>query len=501
MENNILSNGLVGIYENRDVNKYFEEAPFNPSEKYSEYKFKDCISLSKNYIYSSVRECLKLLNLDIKNYNKENWNPLKTIIKPGDKVVIKPNFVLDKHNYGGNIWSIITHPSIIRAIVDYVYIALNGKGHIIIADAPQADCDFNNFLKISKIETIKKLYKEKVNFDIEIYDLRQVRYVVNHHGFLDSNSRIYQNGDPLGYEVVDLTSKSEFSTLNNYDKIYGADYDRSETIKHHTKDKNEYCISKTVLSADVIISVPKIKTHRKAGVTLNLKNLVGINGNKNYLPHFQIGTPENGGDEFPQLNNKQKIVFYTNRKLIDKLLARPNLIKDKIYGTSKFLYKFIKKMLKINIETKNVISAGNWYGNDTTWRMVVDLNKILIYSDKVGNMRNIPQRRFISFVDGIIAGEGEGPLIPDSKPCGIIACGFNPYVVDITLTKLMGINYKKLKKFQAINKLINFRIFNCDIDKVVIKSNNSRYECLLKNDSDKFLQFKLPRGWRNKIEL
>ena len=34
---------------------------------------------------------------------------------------------------------------------------------------------------------------------------------------------------------------------------------------------NEYCISNTILDADVIINIPKLKTHKKAGITVCLK--------------------------------------------------------------------------------------------------------------------------------------------------------------------------------------------------------------------------------------
>jgi len=32
-----------------------------------------------------------------------------------------------------------------------------------------------------------------------------------------------------------------------------------------------------------------LKLHRKAGITCALKNLIGINGNKEYLPHHRLG--------------------------------------------------------------------------------------------------------------------------------------------------------------------------------------------------------------------
>lgn len=54
--------------------------------------------------------------------------------------------------------------------------------------------------------------------------------------------------------------------------------------------------------ADVFINLPKMKVHKKTGVTLSLKNLVGINADKNWLPHYSGGSPRNGGDQFSNIN-------------------------------------------------------------------------------------------------------------------------------------------------------------------------------------------------------
>ena len=67
-------------------------------------------------------------------------------------------------------------------------------------------------------------------------------------------------------------------------------YDYHEVNRHHRGDRHEYCISEACLSADVIINLPKPKTHRKAGYTGALKNMVGINAAKDYLPHHTKGS-------------------------------------------------------------------------------------------------------------------------------------------------------------------------------------------------------------------
>src|SRR5205823_2339552 len=48
----------------------------------------------------------------------ETGHDLFEQIKPGDRVVIKPNLVRDWHPDGRDLYSVITHPAIIRAVVD-----------------------------------------------------------------------------------------------------------------------------------------------------------------------------------------------------------------------------------------------------------------------------------------------------------------------------------------------------------------------------------------------
>jgi uncharacterized protein (DUF362 family) len=56
-----------------------------------------------------------------------------------------------------------------------------------------------------------------------------------------------------------------------------------------------FLIARDILEADLVVNVPKLKAHKKAGITCCLKNLIGINGNKEYLPHHRKGAAEAGG--------------------------------------------------------------------------------------------------------------------------------------------------------------------------------------------------------------
>jgi uncharacterized protein (DUF362 family) len=66
--------------------------------------------------------------------------------------------------------------------------------------------------------------------------------------------------------------------------------------------------------------------------------------------------------------------------------------------------------------------------------MVLDLNRAFFARP----------RRCISIVDGIVAGEGNGPMEADVKPCGVLLAGTNPFAVDLVAARLMGFDWRKL---------------------------------------------------------
>jgi hypothetical protein len=81
---------------------------------------------------------------------------------------------------------------------------------------------------------------------------------------------------------------------------------------------------------------------------------------------------------------------------------------------------------------------GSWEGNDTIWRTVLDLNQVLFYADRHGRLRDRPQRRYLAIVDGIIAGEGEGPLASTPRAAGLLVAGRDPVLVDVVAARAMG---------------------------------------------------------------
>ncbi len=241
-------------------------------------------------------------------------------------------------------------------------------------------------------------------------------------------------GDPNGYLAFDLGSRSEFHGHHGEGRYYGADYDSDELNKHHTGGRHEYLISGSAIQCDVFINLPKLKTHKKAGITVNLKNLVGVNGDKNWLPHHTIGSPRSGGDQFPNRSLVRSIEHASAATLRKVALAMP--------GVGTWLLRRARRAgKKVFGDTNKVVRSGNWYGNDTTWRMCLDLNKIVLYGNEDGTFREprLENRKtYLSFVDGIVGGQGDGPMDPDPLESRLILFGVNPAAVDAAAAVLMG---------------------------------------------------------------
>lgn len=105
---------------------YPDNPPFPPSQNFPKYPFKGHFC-SENDVYDSIRKLLRYLRLDEKNYGSSNWNPLSTIIKKGDTVLVKPNMIAHSHRYSDEWEHVITHGSVLRAVIDYVFLALGVK--------------------------------------------------------------------------------------------------------------------------------------------------------------------------------------------------------------------------------------------------------------------------------------------------------------------------------------------------------------------------------------
>jgi hypothetical protein len=142
---------------------------------------------------------------------------------------------------------------------------------------------------------------------------------------------------------------------------------------------------------------------------------------------------------------------------------------------------------------------GNWHGNDTAWRMALDLCRVVLTADSHGVVHSTPQRKYFSFIDGVVGGQGDGPLRPDSYPSGVILAGANPLSVDWVATRLMGLDPERIAMYANAPEQMKEWAPEFDISRVRVRSNRVDWEDLLTRAGSVF-QFRTALGWRGKIE-
>jgi uncharacterized protein (DUF362 family) len=471
--------------------EYSTHAPFSPSESFPEYTFRDVAS-GRNPAYEAVRGCFQIAGLDAERFGTSEWNPLADLIHPGETVLLKPNMVHQRHPRDPQGWKyVITHGSVIRAVADYVWKALGTKGKVIVADAPQTDASFTEMVSVLGLDVIRDLYLQR-GLRFELIDLRQEEWTTRGDVVVE---RRKLPPNPYGSVAFDLGKSSEFEGHPGAGHYYGADYDAGVVNRHHSGGHHEYLIAGCAIQCDVVLSLPKWKTHKKAGITASLKNLVGVNADKNWLPHHTEGSLVRGGDEHPNPDLKHQ----TERKLA----AAVRNFSRRVPVVGPWAHRMARSVGKpVFGDTETVIRSGNWFGNDTIWRMCLDLNKLVFYGNADGTLRPPlaqNRKRHYVLVDGILAGQGRGPLNPDPLPAGAVLFGIHPPSVDAVCAYLMGFDPAKIPIVSRAFHCKEFPLANHDLRQIVVHSNRSAWNRALLEISNT-LHFEPHFGWKGHIE-
>jgi hypothetical protein len=153
-------------------------------------------------------------------------------------------------------------------------------------------------------------------------------------------------------------------------------------------------------------------------------------------------------------------------------------------------------------DTRQVVRSGNWHGNDTIWRMILDLNKVLFYSGLDGTMRDgnfVNAKRYIGIVDAGLVGEGHGPLAPDPVWMGYLFCGVNPVAIDAVSAAFMGFDPLKIPTIARAFQVLYYPLCTFSYEDVRVSIDNR--EVPLKDFPEKLVvpceaQF----GWKGHIE-
>lgn len=167
---------------------------------------------------------------------------LQGIIKPGAAVVIKPNLVMDAPAESG----VVTDPAVVRAVARMAFEA--GAREVIIAEgtAQYRHGDPN-----------RDRFCTQAAFRVAGYDS-------------DGDMR----DDETGVQLVDLND-SGGTDVADPDKV-------TRVVVPAGLMRKEYWLPNLILKADVFISVPVLKNHYLAGVTLGMKNMIGVLPNDLY---------------------------------------------------------------------------------------------------------------------------------------------------------------------------------------------------------------------------
>jgi uncharacterized protein (DUF362 family) len=415
---------------------------FSPAVQYPEYPWvEDELAREHNLVYESIRECFRLAGYDKEHYGLPEWNPLGEIIHKGDIVLLKPNWVEHKNKneaVDDNLACLVTHPSVVRAILDYVVIALQGTGRIIVGDAPMQGCDLDLMFEIAGYNELFAFYKEQDTV-IDIQDFRKYHRTNKASGVLSSPIMTLNS---TGSVHVDLGRDSMHGEKDKLQPAYKVtDYTQEMTAAYHSEGKHIYEVNKTSILADVIINIPKPKTHRLAGMTAAVKNFVGITYEKACLPHRIEGDPQHGGDAY------LKKSFWKERMHdFDEKRTQCSIVGN--YRAGKVNDLLMKACYAIGTVTSgDKYRIGSWYGNDTIWRTSVDLNNILLHCDKQGVMQKTQQRTILTIGDMFVCGQQDGPVSPIPKKLGMVMMSDNPLLFDYVMCEIMQFAHDKLPIF------------------------------------------------------
>ncbi len=370
-----------------------------------------------------ARACAELF----KGWGKDPGNPFGAWVGPGGMVVVKPNWVLDPRPFTGPWESLLTHPALIGMVLEWSATALGGVGRIVLGDAPIQSCRLDRLLAVTGLDALVDAFRARYpRIDLRLEDWRLMAAGSGGSGdAAEPTGQASRTADER-YVLKDLGRASFLEDISERADRFRVDgYPPSAMRSSQQAGMHRYYLSRRVFEADLVVNLPKMKTHKRAGLTGAMKNLVGLNVQKGNLPHYIQGSPADGGDCYRWPNR-----FRTRFDLISDAYCEHAAAASRAWRLRQQAQLSLLARLG-RLTGGDTVSPGGWSGNDTIWRTTLDLNHLLYFSPD-------SPRHVISIVDGIVAGEGDGPLAPTPRPTGLVVMGENPLYIDAVLGRLMG---------------------------------------------------------------
>lgn len=311
-------------------------------------------------------------------------NPLRDLIAPGDKVLLKPN-VVQERDYD------CPPPAFIRPIVDMC--ALAGAAEIVIADGNREPTflvfDAQGYTQ-EYIDALDALWPEAAISRADLHDRSDWRWVT-----LGGNS---------AYEGSSYTDNQ----TNRYDDVctgYGSTqrnlyFGTTANPRRDTADVANtgniirwWAVNNRIFEADVIINIPKMKVHMMNVNTIAMKNWVGVT---------LIST-------YPESYYGQNLVRVSHHRR----------------NPAATLYQ----------------KSG--FGNDLMWRDLGDLQRATLYWQGHNQpLSSTPLRKYLVICDGIWGGESDGGAGYKGYFQGAVTASVDPIAHDCVGSRLMAYHWR-----------------------------------------------------------
>lgn len=460
---------------------------YSPDERFPEYRYAH-ISRRENLIYRAVRECFAQAGLDREHFDTPSWNPLGTFIRSGSRVFVLCNFVLDRQpeEKALNFAAKCIHGSVLRALVDYLLLAVGETGSIAFGNAAMQHCNWESVVQDTGAQAALEFYRS-VNAPVQATDLRLFVIQRDKLGRITRLERRQESNGVsvnLGADSLMVALDREPTTayrIMNYNPM------RLEAF--HSGENHVYVINRHILEADTIVSLPKLKTHEKIGITCALKGFVGAVGHKDSLPHYRFGSPEIGGDEYPSDRSgllRRVLAFHYWAQTTEPGSTWGNMV------------RVMDKLIRSGMLRRTPVTEGGWWGNDTAWRMVLDLARIVTYANHNGEMQRTPCRDHLAFIDGVIGGEGQGPLSPTPVHSGLLMFSGNPVATDVACALMIGFDPERIAMLREALRLRKYPLIDFRLADVPVFY-NGRSSSISELASLARHHYKPPAGWRGTL--
>jgi uncharacterized protein (DUF362 family) len=354
----------------------------------------------------------------------DTTSPFGRLVPPGSRVVVKPNWVMHANKGPWGLEPLVTHASVIRSVCEALL--RTGLGELTVGDAPLQSCDFAALLRATSLDSWAEEVARRDSRFRGIEDFRRTRSEQRGGVLVQREGQV-----PLDDFVrFDLGGESLLEPVSRpLDRFRVTQYRPGLMSQTHAPGRHQYLVARRVIDADLIVNLPKLKTHKKAGITNALKNLIGINGNKEYLPHHRVGGAAAGGDCYPGRS--------VLKRLMERLLDAQNSA-GLLWGRRALAVPIRGLSLASRLAVDRLGVEGSWSGNDTIWRTCLDLNRILVYGRADGSLADRAQRKVVHVMDAVVAGQGDGPLAPEPFALGLLGGSEDPAALDWVGATLLG---------------------------------------------------------------